>query len=1043
MNASAALTKAKTDPNLAAPAPELVRAVSTSHNVSIEGVLILEAVANAQTSSDLTFRVLAIDDICQHLLDISEPKPLGKPLRDCLPDKIASTILLELNACWANQTTRNFELLLPTAPISVSLLLMRSGDNPHVPARMIGICQIQAEDLRALLHTSSDQTWQPLIDGLPGIAFRASHTPDWSLSYLSRGCLELTGYSQTELLSPEVSTTYNELIHPDDLIQVLTTIDQAIAQRQPYQVEYRIRNRQQQQRWFWEKGEGLFDSTGQVLGLQGFITDITSLKVAEASLVESNMLLQTQQALLRDMEAHYQSVFENAVAGIFQATPAGQYLKANLALAQMYGYESPEALIAGLARIHHQPYVHPQHRTNFILQMQRHGVVRHFESEVYRSDGSIIWISENAWAIKDQTGHFLYYEGTVEDITERKNAELELQRRDELLQGIADAMNFLLTVPHYESAVNKGLAALGQAAGVDRVYIYENHPHPETGQISMSMRYEWTRSGVPASIAQPHWQNQSYANFGMMRWYQSLSKRQIVKEMTRLLPPEEQTILQQDQIQSILMVPILVDGYFWGYIGFDDCRQERYWTKTEESILQAMACSFGGTLKRQIAEATIRYQAFYDPLTSLPNRLLLSDRLQLAILNAKRANHCVAVLFLDLDRFKTINDTLGHATGDRILQMVSERLQGCLCQGDTVARWGGDEFTLLLPQVKAPEELALIARRILDSLKPAFQVGTHQLHLSGTMGIAVYPQDGTDADMLLCQADVALYRAKDQGRNHYQFYIPDMTSTAAERLTIETQLYTALERQELMLYYQPRVNLKTWQVTGLEALLRWQNPNQGFVMPGTFIPIAEDNGLILSMGEWAIRTACLQNKTWQDLGLPPLRVSVNLSARQFQDPNLVAMIEEVLEETQLDPQWLELEITETTVMQNIEFTRLMLEDLSQMGVHLSIDDFGTGHSSLSYLKRFPLHSLKIDRSFVKDLKPNSPDAAIAAAVVALGQGLNLKVVAEGVETQEQLDVLQSLQCAEMQGYFFSRPLPLAEITNLLEDNARIHDYRVA
>jgi diguanylate cyclase (GGDEF)-like protein/PAS domain S-box-containing protein len=443
--------------------------------------------------------------------------------------------------------------------------------------------------------------------------------------------------------------------------------------------------------------------------------------------------------------------------------------------------------------------------------------------------------------------------------------------------------------------------------------------------------------------------------------------------------------------------------------------------------------SFRDITERSLAESKIRYQALHDLLTGLPNRILFQDRLSLALTNAKQRQGMLAVMFMDLDRFKTINDTLGHAVGDRLLQGIAKRLTSCLREGDSVARWGGDEFTLLLPQITNVKEADIIAQRILAALKPAFQLEGHQLYITNSIGIALYPNDGEDAETLLKNADAALYRTKEQGRNNYQLYTSTMNSDASESLTIENSLHHALERGEFVVYYQPKVNINTWEITGMEALLRWQHPELGLVSPVTFIPLAEANGLIVPIGEWVLQTACTQNKAWQNLGLSPIRIAVNLSARQFQQPNLVASVARVLEKTGLDPHFLELEITETTVMQEVKFARAILKDLQQTGIRLAMDDFGTGYSSLSYLKKFPLDTIKIDRSFIYDLAVDPYDQAIATAVIALGHGLNLNVVAEGVETKAQLDCLRSLHCEEMQGYFFSRPLSVDNATKLLQN----------
>ena len=434
---------------------------------------------------------------------------------------------------------------------------------------------------------------------------------------------------------------------------------------------------------------------------------------------------------------------------------------------------------------------------------------------------------------------------------------------------------------------------------------------------------------------------------------------------------------------------------------------------------------------RKRSEEMLKYQAFHDLLTGLPNRTLFNEHLATALANAERNGHPMAVMFLDLDRFKKINDTLGHAIGDKLLQDFSERLQQCIRAGDTVARWGGDEFTILLPTISNAEEAAQISKRIISAMKPAFELEEHELYITTSVGIALYPQDGKDGGTLLRNADAALYRTKEQGRNNYQFYSPNLNFQASVLLKLENHLHHALERGELSVHYQPQVKISDRKILGVEALLRWDHREFGNISPDKFIPLAEETGLIIPIGEWVLETACAQNRAWQVAGLPPVKISVNLSPRQFQDPHLVSRVGRILAKTGLEAKWLELEITESTIMQNVELARQSLHELLEMGVHISMDDFGTGYSSLGYLKKFPFHTLKIDRSFVRELHKNPADLAIIAAVIALGAGLNLRVIAEGVETQQQLQLLQGLKCEEMQGSFFSPPVKAEAVTELL------------
>lgn len=441
--------------------------------------------------------------------------------------------------------------------------------------------------------------------------------------------------------------------------------------------------------------------------------------------------------------------------------------------------------------------------------------------------------------------------------------------------------------------------------------------------------------------------------------------------------------------------------------------------------------------ERKRIEEILQYQAFHDTLTDLPNRALFHEQLAIALANAHRNQSQMAVIFLDLDCFKNINDTLGHSIGDRILQLFAKRLNVCLRSGDTLARWGGDEFTVLLPYIKNAEEVAKLAQKLLEALKQPFEVNENQLYIKSSLGIAIYPQDGEDPETLVKNADAALYRAKERGRNHYQFYSSTMTSKVSELLRLEHFLYQALAKEEFFLCYQPQISSKTGKILGMEALIRWQSPELGLVSPAKFIPLAEDNGLIIPIGEWVLKTACADNRAWQMAGIAPFKVSVNLSPRQFQNSNLVEMVAQILEETELDPQWLELEITETTIMQNVNFARKALEKLQQIGIRIGLDDFGTGYSSLGYLKQFPFHTLKIDQSFVRDLHKNSRDTAIIAAIIALGRGLKLKIIAEGVENKQQFELLQSLQCEGIQGYWFSKPMRAEEVIDFINYRDKI------
>lgn len=439
---------------------------------------------------------------------------------------------------------------------------------------------------------------------------------------------------------------------------------------------------------------------------------------------------------------------------------------------------------------------------------------------------------------------------------------------------------------------------------------------------------------------------------------------------------------------------------------------------------------------RKVAEAQIQYSAYYDALTGLPNRTLLLDRLTKALASARRQKGKVALLFLDLDRFKDINDSFGHSIGDLLLQGVAERFKGWVREQDTVARISGDEFLIVLTRVKDVSDAAVAAQRLMDTLTAEFAVPGHALSTHCSLGISIFPEHGADSETLIKHADAAMYCAKDQGRNNFRFFTEDMNAQIVELLTLENSLRLALDKNELFLVYQPQMDIGTGRIIGLEALLRWQHPELGLVPPDKFIRIAENSGLILRIGEWVFRTACSQAMKWQDEGLLAVPVAVNVSAVQFREKNFSKLIGRVLLETGLASQYLELELTESLLLSNEHVMLSVFQELKAMGLKLTIDDFGTGYSSLSYLKHFPVSKLKIDRSFVRNIAVDPADAAIATAIIAMAKQLKLKVIAEGVEDEAQLLFLRKNHCDEIQGYYFSKPLTVDAVADLLRGTKR-------
>ena len=453
--------------------------------------------------------------------------------------------------------------------------------------------------------------------------------------------------------------------------------------------------------------------------------------------------------------------------------------------------------------------------------------------------------------------------------------------------------------------------------------------------------------------------------------------------------------------------------------------------RNDEGEIENCICIYSEINDQRAAASRIQFLAHYDPLTRLPNRTLLQDRLHQGIAHAAREGTRLAVLFLDLDRFKTINDSLGHLVGDRLLQEVADRLKACVREDDTVARRGGDEFIVMLPHIDAAEQAAHVAEKILDAMAERIDVDGRSLNVGFSIGISVFPDDAGDVEMLIRNADIAMYRSKAQGRNRFQFFTADMNAHALERLALENDLHQALERDEFTLVYQPQIDSETGAIVGVEALLRWHHPLRGVIGPTQFIPIAEECGLIVPIGEWVLERACEQMRDWRNAGLKEIVMSVNISALQFSQSNLPESIRRVLDATGTPPGKLELELTESSLMRDDAGAFAAMRELHRMGVRLAVDDFGTGYSSLSYLRSFPIHKLKIDQSFVRDLHLNSDAGAIACAIIALGKNLNLCVIAEGVETEEQASFLHSQDCDEFQGHYFSEPVPAERLAEFL------------
>lgn len=678
-----------------------------------------------------------------------------------------------------------------------------------------------------------------LINNLDGMAYRCLNDAHWTMVFVSQGCLALTGYTPQELVH-NATVSWEQITHPLDRERVRTSVATTSSSNLRFAVDYRILTKEGAVKWVHERGVAVADEQGTLV-IEGFIEDVT----AQRALAEG------QQAA----EQRYRHIFEHASEGIFQSSPEGHYLAVNPALARLYGYDDAQALITGLQNISRQLYVKEGQRELFRQMMAEQGEVLNFESEVYRADGSRIWISENAHIVCDAEGQLLYYEGTVQDISERRRYQQELE-----------------------------------------------------------------------------------------------------------------------------------------------------------------------------------HQANHDTLTGLPNRMLLSDRVEQGIARAERLGYHLVVVFIDLDHFKFINDSLGHDAGDELLKEVALRLRRCLRASDTVARLGGDEFVLLLADHFRTSTVIDQLQRVLGEIARPVQLSGREFQVGASLGVAMYPGDGEDALSLFKHADAAMYAAKGNGRNNFQFFTRELNHVATERLHLEAALRHAIDHEGFDVHYQPKTDAQR-RIIGMEALARWHPPEYGPISPDRFVPIAEDSGLILPLTMTILQRAFIATKRWnegRDLKTNPLRIAVNLSPRLFLSDDIVGHVHRLLREADLPPELVELEITETVFMSRSERVLETLILFKQLGMQLAMDDFGTGYSALSYLRRFPLDIIKIDRSLVTGIEREEEVAMIARAVLSLGQSLHKTVVAEGVENQAQFDFLRSQGCDEFQGYLLSRPLSEAGMTALLQ-----------
>ncbi len=583
-----------------------------------------------------------------------------------------------------------------------------------------------------------------------------------------------------------------------------------------------------------------------------------------------------------------------------------------------------------------------------------------------------------------------------------------------------------LELTNIDEKINSMLNKMGHFFKADRTFIYMFDQ-----QNNMVYTHEWHGEKVYPKIGKI-----PTISINELPWleHEFTQDKLVYIEDVYKLPPEankEKEWLIAENIKTVLLVPIYGREGLIGFIGLYSEKSYSNYGDNHFKLLKILANILADGLMKNKAETEVQYMAYYDQLTGLPNHTLFIDRLTQAIHLAKRNEKFIGVFFMDLDSFKTVNDTMGHSAGDIIIQEVARGLTDCLRKTDTVARFGGDEFLIMVNNIEDSRDITIIANNIMTLFEKPLEVNGQELFITCSTGIAVYPYDGEEAGSLIKNADIALYKAKSRGKNQYVLCTEDMKDEVKKNMVLSNNLYRAIERNELMLYYQPQINLSSGHITGLEALLRWQHPEMGIISPGIFIPLAESNGLINSIGEWVLKTAVNQNKKWQDMGLPHLRMAVNLSIMQFNNSRIVDNVEQILDETGLSPEYLELEITESIAMKETNHIIAVLNKFKELGVTISIDDFGTEYSSLNRLKMLPIDRIKIDMQFVQGIEDSEKDQAITKIIINLGKSLGLEVLAEGVETESQLDFLNEKMCDDVQGYLFYKPMPAAEIEKIL------------
>ena len=970
--------------------------------------------------------------------------------------------------------------------------VLMSKDGTRIPCLLTGV-RVVVNDQPCLLGIAVDLTklrqaeeslwankaeYESLIASIPDVVWKSDS--EGRVSFVGPGIETILGYSTAEVYQRGDSLWYDS-IHVDDRQRVKQAFESLLNEGKPYDVECRVQRKSGE--WFWAHDRAV--ATGEKDGVRfatGLLSDITERKASEetlrrlASIVElsedaitvintdgvitswnpaaERMYGHTRaEAIGRDLslivpperKAEKHAIIERVVGGraiktleTQRLTKAGHLIDVSLSATAI---EDGSGRIAGVATI------------------SRDITLRKRSEEQLRLQSTALESAANGIVITDRVGTIIWVNDAVTTMTGYSKEEL-LGKNPRVLKSGNQPESYYADL---WSTISSGKVWHGEVVNKRKdgtTYAEEMTITPITQQggdtttthfIAIKQDITGRKQAEELLRQREAMLNATGEMAKIGGWELDLSTNELTwtREVYRIHEVDEGFVPNVERaiefytpecrplIEQAVKGAIEYGEPFDLELQIETAKNKRLWVKAlgQSRTLNAGTRTLFGTFQditeRKQSEEHVQYLAYYDALTGLPNRTLLADRLLKALATASRQKDKVALLFLDLDRFKSINDSFGHTFGDLVLQDVATRLEGRTRKQDTVARLGGDEFLIVLNSVKDISDVAVAAKRFMDAMAAEFVVQGHSLGITCSLGVSIFPEHGTDVESLLKHADAAMYSAKENGRNSFQFFSEEMTAQVVERLTLENSLRPALEKKQLFLVYQPQMDLATGKIIGLEALLRWQHPELGLVPPDKFIRIAENSGLILPIGEWVLRTACSQARKWQDEGFPAVRVAVNVSAVQFRQPDFCAIVSRVLHETGLAPQYLELELTESLLLSSADMTLPVIHELSALGVTLAIDDFGTGYSNFGYLRQFRVSRLKIDRSFINNVAVDPDDAAIANAIISMAKSMSLKVIAEGVENEAQMSFLRVHLCDEIQGYYFSKPLTVDKVAEKL------------